>query len=71
MLILSKQLQSDVLHIEVGIHIHHGVVADLLLVLHAELSQRGIEYRGIVLGEETHVHTNLHIQGFHPSVVII
>ena len=59
------------LHIEVGIHVHYGVVAHFLYVLHAELSQGRIEHRCVILGEQAHIHTYLHIEGFHPCAVIV
>ena len=71
MLILREELQSDMLHIEVGIHVHHRVVAHFLHALHAELSQGGIEHRCIILGEEAHIHTYLHIEGFYPRAVVV
>ena len=59
------------LHIEVGIYVHHRVVAHFLHVLHAELSQCWIEQRRIILGKESHIHTYLYIEGFHPCAVIV
>ena len=48
-------------YVEIRIYIYHGVVAHLLFVLHAELSQCGIEDRGMVFGEESHIYTYLYI----------
>ena len=70
-LILREELQSDMLHIEVGIHVHHRVVAHFLHALHAELSQGRIEHRCVILGEQAHIHTYLHVQSFHPCAVIV
>ena len=70
-LILREELQSDMLHIEVGIHVHHGVVAHFLHLLHAELSQGRIEHWCVILGEQAHVHAYLYVEGFHPRTVIV
>ena len=70
-LVLDKQLQSQTLYIEIGIYIHHGIVAYLFLVLHAKLSQRRVQDRCIVFCEEAHIYTYLCVKCFEPTTVII